>query len=432
MTRLTRRSFAATTALTAGCLIASPAIAQARTEVRFYFPIAVGGPVSRIIDDYAAAFERENPDIKVTPIYSGDYVQTVAKALTAIKGGDIPETAILLAADLFLLLGEDVIVPVSDLATGPADKAWMDGFFPAFLANSQYKGKVYSIPFQRSTPVLYWNKDAFRAAGLDPEKGPENWEQMREMARKLTRKDAAGAVTQWGVQIPSDGNTSWLFSGITTGNGVKMFEDDGVRVNFDHPRVIEAINTWYALSNVDGSQMRGLISWGATPRDFIEGKTAMMWTTTGNLTNVRSNARFPFGVGFLPGMRQPGAPTGGGNFYVFKGISKAKQDATMKFIRWMTMPERAADWAVKTGYVAVSPSAYETSILKEYVAGFPQAAVARDQLKHAIPELSVYDNQRVMKILNDALQSVMTGSRPADVALKAAQQEAERVLRSFR
>ena len=261
MTGLTRRSFTTASALTAGGMIAGPAIAQARTEVRFYFPIAVGGPVSRIIDDYAAAFERENPDIKVTPIYSGDYVQTVAKALTAIKGGDIPETAILLAADLFLLLGEDVIVPVSDLATSPADKAWLDSFFPAFLANSQYKGKVYSVPFQRSTPVLYWNKDAFRAAGLDPDKGPENWDQMREMARKLTRKDAAGAVTQWGVQIPSDGNTSWLFSGITTGNGVKMFEDDGVRVNFDHPRVIEAVNAWYALSNVDGSQMRGLISW---------------------------------------------------------------------------------------------------------------------------------------------------------------------------
>ncbi len=268
-----------------------------------------------------------------------------------------------------------MITPVSDIANTPADKAWMDGFFPAFLANSQYKGKVYSVPFQRSTPVLYWNKDAFRAAGLDPEKGPANWEEMREMAKKLTRRDAAGAVTQWGVQIPSDGNTSWLFSGMTTGNGVRMFNEDGNKVTFDHPRVIEAVNNWYALSNVDGSQPRGLISWGATPRDFIESKAAMMWTTTGNLTNVRSNAKFPFGVGFLPGMRQPGAPTGGGNFYVFKGISKAKQDATVKFIKWMTTPERAADWSVKTGYVAVSPAAYETSILKDYVSGFPQAAV---------------------------------------------------------
>jgi sn-glycerol 3-phosphate transport system substrate-binding protein len=430
MIGLTRRAFSA--AAVALGLMGGTALAQTKTEVRFYFPVAVGGPVTKIIDDYAAAFEKENPDIKVTPIYSGDYVQTVAKALTAIKGGDIPETAILLAADLYLLLGEDVIVPVSDIASTPADKAWMDGFFPAFLENSKSKGKIYSIPFQRSTPVLYWNKEAFKAAGLDPDKGPANWNDMREMAKKLTKKDASGAVTQWGVQIPSDGNTSWLFSGMTTGNGVRMFNEDGNKVSFDDPRVIEAVNSWYALSNTDGTQPKGLISWGATPRDFIEGKAAMMWTTTGNLTNIRTNAKFPFGVTFLPGMKQPGAPTGGGNFYVFKGISKAKQDATLKFMKWMTTPERAADWSTKTGYVAVSPAAYETGILKDYVASFPQAAVARDQLKHAIPELSVYENQRVMKILNDALQSVMTGARPADVALKAAQQDAERVLKDYK
>jgi len=427
--KLTRRMFSAA-ALALG--VSTGALAQAQTEVRFYFPVAVGGPVTKIIDDYAADFMKANPGIKVTPIYSGDYVQTVAKALTAIKGGDVPETAILLAADLFLLLGEDVIVPVSDVATSAEDKKWLDSFFPAFLANSQYKGKIYSVPFQRSTPVLYWNKDAFKAAGLDPDKGPANWAEMREMAKKLTKKDASGATTQWGVQIPSDGNSSWLFSGMTTGNGIKMFNAEGNQVSFDDPKVIEAVNNWYALSNVDGSQPKGLISWGATPRDFLEGKAAMMWTTTGNLTNVRTNAKFPFGVAFLPGMRQPGAPTGGGNFYMFKGISKAKQEASLKFMKFMTEPERAADWSMKTGYVAVSPAAYETKALKDYAASFPPAAVARDQLKHAIPELSVYENQRVMKILNDAVQSVMTGAKPADVALKAAQQEAMRVLKDFK
>ena len=196
--KLTRRMFSAA-ALALGLSASGQALAQAQTEVRFYFPVAVGGPVTKIIDDYAAEFMKENPGIKVTPIYSGDYVQTVAKALTAIKGGDIPETAILLAADLFLLLGEDVIVPVSDVAASADDKKWLDGFFPAFMENSKYKGKIYSVPFQRSTPVLYWNKDAFKAAGLDPEKGPSNWAEMREMAKKLTKKDASGAVSQWGI-----------------------------------------------------------------------------------------------------------------------------------------------------------------------------------------------------------------------------------------
>ncbi len=104
----------------------------------------------------------------------------------------------------------------------------------------------------------------------------------------------------------------------------------------------------------------------------------------------------------------------------------------MKFIKWMTTPERAADWSVKTGYVAVSPAAYETSILKDYVSGFPQAAVARDQLKHAIPELSVYENQRVMKILNDALQSVMTGARPAECRAEGGPAGGRRVLKDYK
>ena len=235
-----------------------------------YFPVAVGGPVTKIIDEYAAGFEKENPGIKIKPIYAGDYQQTVAKVLTAIKGGDVPETAILLAADLFLLEDEGVIVPIEDFARTPDDKAWLATFYPAFMENAKLKGKTYAIPFQRSTPVLYWNKEHFKAAGLDPDKGPRNWAEMREMARKLTKKDASGAVTQWGIQIPSDGNTAWLFTGMTTGNGVRLTNADGNKVSFDDPKVVEAVQAWHDLSRVDGTQPRGLISWGATPRDFID------------------------------------------------------------------------------------------------------------------------------------------------------------------
>jgi len=147
--------------------------------------------VTKIIDDYAAGFEKENPGIRIKPIYAGDYQQTVAKVLTAIKGGDVPETAILLAADLFLLEDEGVIVPIEDFARTAEDKAWLATFYPAFMENAKLKGKAYAIPFQRSTPVLYWNKEHFKAAGLDPDKGPRNWAEMREMAKKLTKKDAS-------------------------------------------------------------------------------------------------------------------------------------------------------------------------------------------------------------------------------------------------
>lgn len=397
-----------------------------------YFPVAVGGPVTKIIDDYAVGFEKENPGIKIKPIYAGDYQQTVAKVLTAIKGGDIPETAILLAADLFLLTDEDVVVPIDDFVKTADDKAWMNTFYPAFMENAKLKGKTYAIPFQRSTPVLYWNKDAFKAAGLNPEKGPANWAEMRDMAKKLTKKEASGATTQWGVQIPSDGNTAWLFTGIVTGAGARLTNADGNKVAFDDPKVIEAVQSWHDLSKVDGVQPSGLISWGATPRDFLEGKAAMIWHTTGNLTNIKNNAKFGFGVSYLPGIRQNGAPTGGGNFYIFKGVSKVKQEAAFKFIKWMTTPARAAEWSVKTGYVATSAAAYDTSEMKAYTASFPQAIVARDQLKFAVSELTTHENQRISKVFNDALQAIMTGSRPAEAALKDAQREGERILKDFK
>ena len=97
----------------------------------------------------------------------------------------------------------------------------------------------------------------------------------------------------------------------------------------------------------------GIVEWGTTPKDFFEKKVAMMWTTTGNLTNVRTNAKFDFGVAMLPAGKRRGCPTGGGNFYIFKKATPAQQEAAFKFVKWMTTPERAAQWGIDTGYVAV-------------------------------------------------------------------------------
>jgi len=96
----------------------------------------------------------------------------------------------------------EAIVPFDDFAQSQADKSWIKSFFPAFMENSQTGGKTWGIPFQRSTIVLYWNKEAFKAAGLDPEKAPATWAEELDFAEKLTRRDGAGNTTQWGMQIP--------------------------------------------------------------------------------------------------------------------------------------------------------------------------------------------------------------------------------------
>src|SRR5207245_3813886 len=122
-----------------------------------------------------------------------------------------------------------------------------------------------------------------------------------------------------------------------------------------------------------------------------------------NLTNVRNNAKFEFGVAMLPASKRRGSPTGGGNFYIFKKVPRDQQLAAVKFARFMTTPERAAQWGIDTGYVAVRPDAWQTAKMQEYVRGLPVAAVASDELQYSVAELSTHDKQRVTTAIKDAL-----------------------------
>ena len=405
--------------------------AASATEITFYYPIAVGGPITKIFDGYAEAFHKAHPDITIKPVYTGSYQDSIVKAMTAAKSGNAPDAAVLLSTDMFTLIDNELIEPVDTIATKDSDKAWIKSFYPAFMENSQAQGHTWGIPFQRSTIVQYWNKDAFKAAGLDPEKAPKTWDEMVSFGKKLTKKDASGRVTQWGVEIPSSGFPYWLFQALTTQNGAILMNPDGTKVAFNDPKVVEAAQFFADLSIKHEVMPKGIIDWGTTPKDFFEGKTAVMWTTTGNLTNVKANAKFAFGVAAMPSKARGGSPTGGGNIYIFKNKDKAKEQAAIEFARFLTTPELAADWGIATGYVATRPDAWETPAMKKYVAEFPPALVARDQLKDAVAELSTHDNQRVTKALNDALQAVLANGKAPKAALDQAQAEATRILATY-
>jgi len=404
-------------AVVAVALGMAPVLAQAQTpvptEVSFYYPVAVGGPITKIIDGLAADFEKENPGIKLKPIYSGSYQDSITKALTAVKSGEPPVTSILLSTDMFTLIDEDAIQPFDDLIKTPEDKAWLKSFYPAFMENSQTGGKTWGIPFQRSTIVLYYNKEMFKEAGLDPNRPPATWKEMTEYAQKLTKRDASGKVTQWGVQIPSSGFPYWLFQGLAIQNGGILMNAAGTQTFYDKPEVIGALRYWVDLVKKYKVHPEGIVEWGTTPKDFFERKVAMVWTTTGNLTNFKTNAKMDFGVAMLPAGKQRGSPTGGGNFYLFKKSTPAQRD-------------------IDTGYVAVRADAWATPVMKQYVEGFPPAAVARDQLPYAKAELSTHDNQRVTKALNDGLQAALTGTKTPEQAMQDSQAQSERILRTYR
>ncbi len=316
MQKRTFNRLIAVSALALGLLPLS-AVAQAPTDVSFFYPVAVGGTIAKYIDDLAAEFTKENPGIKLTPIYAGSYQDTIVKALTAHKSGTPPVTSVLLSTDMFTLIDEDAIVPIDNFVKTADDKAWLGGFYKAFMANSQTGGKTWGVPFQRSTIVLYYNKELLKAAGLDANRGPATWAEMADYAKKLTKKDASGKVTQYGVQIPSSGFPYWLFQALAVENDAILANDAGNAVKFDDPKVVEALQFWVDLGK-QGVHPTGVVEWGTTPKDFFEKKVAMMWTTTGNLTNVKNNAKFDFGVAMLPAGTRKGSPSGGGNFYILK------------------------------------------------------------------------------------------------------------------
>ncbi len=418
--------------LVLGAMISTGAASVQAADLEFYFPVGVNAPAVATIEELTAAWAAQNPQHTVKAVYAGNYEETTTKALTAAQAGDPPQVAVLLSIDLFTLVEEDVILPISDIATSAEDKAWMDGFYPAFMSDAQFEGKVYSIPFQRSTPVLYYNKDAFRAAGLDPETPPSTWDEMIEMGKKLVVKDDNGNVTQWGTRIPTLGlGGAWLFGGLVVSKGDVLSTETGTEARFDTPATNAALEFLLKLSE-EGVMQSGGISWGDTPKAFIEGQTASMWTSTGNLAFVNDNAEFDWGTAFLPGGDGPGAPLGGGNFYIFKETTDEEQAAALDFIKFMTAPENAASWSIATGYVAPRPDTWETPEMKAYAETLPQALVALEQLPYAYREFATFQRAKVTQYLVDAIESVVTGGSTAAEALVKAQEGADSVLSDYR
>ncbi|NAZ36316.1 ABC transporter substrate-binding protein [Rubellimicrobium sp. CFH 75288] len=417
-------------ALIAATGLAAPASA---VDLEFYFPVAVGGDAAGIIERLTQDYMDENPGVTIDAIYTGSYADTTTRAITAARGGNPPHLAILLSVDMFAMIDEDIVEPWDPYLTEQEIEEWIGGFYPAFLRNSQFEGQTWGIPFQRSTPVMYWNKEAFEAAGLDPERPPETWDEMVEMGRTLTVRDEAGNVTQWGVRIPSSGFPSWLFTGLVASAGQDgLASDDGTEVFFDTPEVLEALEYLVSLSTEHGIMQPGIIDWGATPRAFMDGESAIAWTTTGNLANIRANAPFEFGVAMLPANVRRGAPTGGGNFYLFSGHSEEETRAAIDFVKWATAPEQAARWSIETGYVAPRPDTWETEAMRAYAAEVPGAVVARDQLEFAVPELATWEGPRITQILNDNIQAAIVGDKTPAQALADAQREADAILAAYR
>ena len=420
--------------LLASAALAAPFVARAQgaKTLTFYYPVAVGGPLAAIVDGFCAAYQKET-GVTVEAVYAGDYSQTLIKTTTAIRGGGGPHFAVLLAAEMHSLQDQDILVSLDEIGLDADAKQWLEGFYPAFLANSHADGQTWSVPFQRSTAIFYYNKAAFKDAGLDPEKFPTTWAELADTAAKLVQKDASGKVTRWGIKMAGDlGNAQWTFGALANQAEQKLMNEAGTEVYFNQPKTIEAMAFWQSLADKYHAAPDGVSGWSQLSPDFLSGNTAIIQHTTGNLTNTRDKATFPFGVSGLAGKLSPHTVVGGGNLYFFKNASADERKEALRFARWVSAPERAAEWSIKTGYIATSPAAYDTPALREFVAKVPEANVARTFLPVATGELSVHENQRVYKTLTDNIQACLTNNKTPAQAMADAQTETDRVLKPFR
>lgn len=402
-------------------------------DLQFFFPLAVGANAANVVERMTETYMAQNSGVKITAIHAGGYSDTLTRTLTSVRGGNPPQLAILLSTDMFTLIDEDIILPWDDFITAEEKDSWIGSFFPAFMRNSQTGGQTWGIPFKRSTPVMFYNRDAFVEAGLDPDQPPATWQELIEMGRALTERDANGNVTRWGVRIPSSGFPSWLMTGLVASAGQDgLAKAEGNEVFFDTPEAISALEYMVSLSKEHGIMEPGVLDWGATPRAFMDGNAAIAWTTTGNLSTILNDAPFDVGVAMLPGNLRRGAPTGGGNFYLMRDTTPEQRKAAVDFVRWATAPEQAAYWSINTGFVATSPAAWETDAMRARVTQVPGAAVARDQLEFAVAELSTFEGPRITQLLNDNIAAAIVGQKTPAQAMADAQLAADAILAAYR
>jgi sn-glycerol 3-phosphate transport system substrate-binding protein len=424
--------------------IAPIATAQETITVDFYFPTATatitnpeaGESIEAVFNRYAAAFEAANPGVRINVVYTGSYTDTRTAIQTELAGGGTgPDVAVMLATDLFSFIEEGTILPVQDFIDEmPDGDAFAADFFPAFLTNSlDEDGALWSIPYQRSTPVLYYNVEQLAEAGFDAP--PRNREELIEMGQALTLADGQ----RWGVWLPTEGFPIWLFSAFVIADGQHFVEESPAEVYFNTPQTAEALDYIISLSRDYGVMPGGALSWGDGPSIFTSGQASMLFHTTGSLTRILNEAPFEVGVAFLPAGTAKadgtgyGVPTGGGNLYLFANGTPEEQAASWAWIQYLSSPEIQADWGAATGYVAARQSAWALEPLASLVERRPQYAVARDQLAYAQKEFSSYRTIDIQGIINSTLSGIISGATTdVEGALTTAQTQIDSLLAEYR
>ncbi|KHF27940.1 sn-glycerol-3-phosphate-binding periplasmic protein UgpB precursor [Anoxybacillus sp. BCO1] len=288
------------------------------------------------------------------------------------------------------------------------------------------------MPFNSSTPVLIYNKDAFKEVGLDPEKPPMTYSELKKVAKLLTKEG------KYGFSIL---NYGWFFEQmLAVQGGLYVNEENGRKgeatsVKFNGEEGLSVFQLIYDMYK-EGTFYNVGQNWDEMRAAFQSGKIAMYLDSSAGVRTIVDNAPFEVGVSYLPvpdGVERQGVVIGGASLWLMKDVDDEKKKAAWEFMKYVTTPEVQAKWHVNTGYFAINPTAYELSLVKEQWEKYPQLQVTVNQLKETKPTsatqgalISVFPQAR-QRIVN-AMESLYQGVDPKK-ALEQAANEVNRELK---
>jgi len=366
-------------------LIASSAFAQ--TTIEFWH--AMTGKNAEMVQTLADKYNATQKDYKIVPVFKGSYSDTLNAGIAAFRAGQAP--AILQVYEVgtaTMMAAKGAVKPVYQLMAENKEKFDPKVYIPTITSYySTSDGKMLSLPFNSSTAVMYYNKDAFKKAGLDPEKAPTTWPEFFTVAKKLKASGMEGGFsTNWISWIQLENFSAW--HNLPFGTRSNGFDGLDTQLVFNSPLVIRHLQTIYDLSK-DGTFIYGGRENKANPL-FSSGKVGMHFESIGGYANFKANCKFDFGVARIPYYPDvPNAPQnsiiGGASLWVLNGKTKNEYKGVADYFEFISQPENQALWHQSTGYLPITTAAYELTKSQGFYNTNPGPEVAIKQLLNKAP-----------------------------------------------
>jgi sn-glycerol 3-phosphate transport system substrate-binding protein len=350
----------------------------AKTEILFWH--AFEGFLYERFAEIVNDFNEESKDYHVELVYKGNYTQTYNQGIEAFKKGNPPHILFVYeVATQTMMLHPEMFLPVDELMSKHYKKFDQDIYIGAVRDfYSTADGKMCSLPWNASTGILYYNKKAFEAAGLDPEKPPRTWEEMESFGEKLVEAGYTGFTTAWPAAYHLELFSSWHnLPYATLDNG---FGGLAARLDFAGPyqlRHISKLVEW---------QQNGIFSYqgrftNEPEKLFTEGKAAILLQGANRYPTLAKNSKDPIGVGFMPYWSDiPGAPyklnIGGASFWAVSGFDEKIYRGIAQFFSYLSSTEVQAEWHQKTGYLPITEAAYYLTKKKGFYETHPAVEIA--------------------------------------------------------